>query len=251
MASKTEAYQPLATAVPAEDGNLEEEILTVASVAESAPEEANSLRGLTEQQSRLRAQVPAWTDTYFDGREDVWGVFDFDSQVLISNSRKLNTVYLVIFLVFAFPADMGFPCFFIGCFLFWNAQKSSVGTHTTRHLALTRNGVLFVHEKHRCWYGMKGHHEVLVPWEDMNHIGVQHASGDVVVCFECSISKIKLQQHLGICDESVLLDVAGIREAKALVKILRTLRHHQIRGNGPGLLQSPHFSLEVPLGNAP
>ena len=256
MKKEIQEYQPVATAVPKDSGVEDDDNIAVASVAADDPQQIESADvvaiGLNEQQEEQCGNVPLWADPYFEGRQDVWGVFDFDSKASISTAFKADVMILIMFIMLAFlwGVDLSWSLMSVLFILSLNAHRAAVGTHTTRHLALTRDGLLFVHEKHRTWYGMKGYLEQLVPYAEINVIEPRYATGDVIFCFQCTINKIGLRKYHSICgDESgLLLDIEGVKEAKVLVDILHKLSDARIHGVGLSSPVPASAALEVPSG---
>ncbi|CAB9506559.1 expressed unknown protein [Seminavis robusta] len=223
----SQEYHPVATAIPA----IDEPDNGMVSVA-AAEATKDTIVGLTEQQEHLRASIPSWQDTFFEGRQDIWGVFDFDSKALISRDTKVNllaSVVLLWFTIFVLESLWGAILVF---FIFYNNHRACVGTHSTRHLALVRTGILFVHERHRTWYGMAGSSQQLVPWGDIRVIAPKYASGDVIVCFACDTHSVCLREYDAICDETagVILDIRGIKEAEAFVNVVQQVSKATVKG---------------------
>ena len=256
MKTNHQEYQPVATAVPTDsildddDGNN----LVIASVAADDPLHIETPDGvatrINEQLQEQRGRVPSWTDPYFEGRQDVWGVFDFDSKALITEAFKINVglLTLLVMLMYLVGIHFSWPLLTALFILSWNTHRAAVGTHTTRHLALTRDGLLFVHEKHRTWYGMKGYTEQLIPYAEINAIETQYATGDVVFCFNCNIDKFRLRQYEALVYGD---NIEGVKEAKVLVDILHKLCDAPIHVAGLRSSVPDSPSLELSSGAHP
>ncbi|CAK9095199.1 Hypothetical protein SCF082_LOCUS44723 [Durusdinium trenchii] len=124
------------------------------------------------------ATIPEFKDKFFEGEPGLLAVFDYEYDEIIDFYQRLRWMQLI----FCPPAWLSVVC--CGpCFLNQNIEWDN----RSRHLALTVDGIKFVHAKRQFLCGLscsdKGKESKTVPYDKITDCDVQEPAGTACCCF--------------------------------------------------------------------
>jgi hypothetical protein len=92
----------------------------------------------------------AWTDTFFDDDEDVIAAFDFDYDAMENFYTSIGEVTILFSIIFFTPFFLASLVLLAQCYL----RKNMSWSCRAQHVAITRDGILFVRDRRPCCWGM-------------------------------------------------------------------------------------------------
>ena len=212
-----------------------------------------------------------WSDDYFDDDENVVAVFDFDYEKMSSYYSSVGwTTCIVGSLCFS-------PIFWVSlfglvpCFLNKNVEWNV----RAQHVALTRDGVLFVHEKHRRGWGKpctdaeqrtkfvsrarqkpnldrgspgstastvssSSHPALQIPLDQISECIVDDPEGDTCLFIQNNLSTVRIDSQIERKYNQPELKIAGLRDPYAFRRAVLGLKreYHPPVARLPGALHS-------------
>ncbi|CAE8609407.1 unnamed protein product [Polarella glacialis] len=133
--------------------------------------------------------VPPATDTYFQGEPGLIATFDLDYDSIIDFNTKVSWAAVLSFPPFCIMSSF----FCVPCFLQQNVEWKA----RSQHVALTRDGIRYVREKHKTWCGLpfsdKGKESKTVPYDKITDCDVQEPAGAACCCF---INRVLSEVHV-------------------------------------------------------
>jgi len=133
--------------------------------------------------------APPATDTYFQGEPGLIATFDLDYDSIIDFNTKVSWAAVLSFPPFCILST--FAC--VPCFLSKNVEWKA----RSQHVALTRDGIRYVREKHKTWCGLpcsdKGKESKTVPYDKITDCDVQEPAGAACCCF---INRVLSEVHV-------------------------------------------------------
>jgi len=133
--------------------------------------------------------APPSTDTYFQGEPGLIATFDLDYDSIIDFNTKVSWAAVLSFPPFCILST--FAC--VPCFLSKNVEWKA----RSQHVALTRDGIRYVREKHKTWCGLpcsdKGKESKTVPYDKITDCDVQEPAGAACCCF---INRVLYEVHV-------------------------------------------------------
>mmetsp|Transcript_31250 Transcript_31250/g.72526 ORF Transcript_31250/g.72526 Transcript_31250/m.72526 type:complete len:226 (+) Transcript_31250:91-768(+) len=179
---------------------------------------------------QLKLSLTAAQDDFFEHEPGLVAAFDYDYDEMMDFYTKLAWARFVFFP----PAWLGVICC-VPCFI-----NKNVGWDTrTRHVALTIDGIKFVHDKRKFLWGLyccdKGKESKTVPYDKITDCDVQEPAGTACCCcvervlYTVSVDTASsgAQKEGGPTHELVLEGLACPHEFKQAVWGLK-------RGDAPG-----------------
>ncbi|CAK9116823.1 unnamed protein product [Durusdinium trenchii] len=123
------------------------------------------------------AQIPPYTDDFFKGEPGLLAVFDYEYEEIIGFYQRLRWAQFLFFP----PSWVSVLCC-TPCFLNQNIEWDT----RSRHLALTVDGIKFVHAKRPTLCGLsctdKGKESKTVPYDKITDCDVQEPAGTACCC---------------------------------------------------------------------
>mmetsp|Transcript_44902 Transcript_44902/g.71340 ORF Transcript_44902/g.71340 Transcript_44902/m.71340 type:complete len:230 (-) Transcript_44902:72-761(-) len=124
------------------------------------------------------AKIPEYKDDFFEGEPGLLGVFDYEYEEIVGFYKKLRWAQFI----FIPPAWLTSICC-TPCFLNQNIEWDT----RSRHLALTVDGIKFVHARRPTLCGLsftdKGKEAKTVPYDKITDCDVQEPAGTACCCF--------------------------------------------------------------------
>mmetsp|Transcript_32919 Transcript_32919/g.61685 ORF Transcript_32919/g.61685 Transcript_32919/m.61685 type:complete len:233 (-) Transcript_32919:42-740(-) len=124
------------------------------------------------------ATIPESKDDFFKGEPGLVAVFDYDYEAIITFYQKLRWAQFI-----CVPPAWISTLFCYPCFLNQNVEWDT----RSRHLALTVDGIKFVHTKRKTLCGLsftdRGQESKTVPYDKITDCDVQEPAGTACCCF--------------------------------------------------------------------
>jgi len=163
-------------------------------------------------------------DTFFIGTQGLLSVWDFGYEKIIAfEKRKQNTQLLT-------SPRKCISCLCCSlCFLNKNVEWKT----KAQHVALTVDGIHYIHDKHPTMCGLsctdKGLKSKVVPYSTITTCDVQEPEGKVCCCIKNILSKVRVRIDEASSakkdDEFVL---TGLRHPNAFKQAVFTMKHSEL-----------------------
>ncbi len=212
----------------------------------------------------LENQGLDWADDFFDEQEGIIAVFDFDYQELASFNTKIRwvleccfSIYLILVVglevlffddafvvlpwlaltVLLYPLLSLIPCF-LSDRMKWEAE--------CHHLAITRDDILYVQEKHKqcCGWSMcdQGKVSRIIPLDHTTECTIKEPAGNSCLCFRRSLYEVHVHTISSAQLQNPLV-LSGLREPYKFQSLVSSLKRASSRRDVPTIheLQSEHL----------
>jgi len=192
--------------------------------------------------------VPQAKDAFFEGENGLVAVFDYDYEEIIDFNVKLRWAQFLCFP----PAWLGLCCC-VPCFIRKNVEWDT----WSRHIAITVDGIKFVHERRKFLCGLscsdRGKESKTIPFDKITDCDVQEPAGTACCCF---IPRTLHQVHVDTASSGQKdgvpaheLAVEGLKEPHEFKKLVWHMKRHQMGlAPAPAVTESPK---QFEMGKAP
>jgi len=220
-------------------------------------------------QSIPEAQGLTWNDTFFD-REDpltsgeVIAVFDFDYEAMVDFQTKVGFASQVpivgcvtgyslmvtaptttaVGMILATALGLSLYCISLTpCLLKQNIEWKSYATH----VAITRDGIRFVVDKHKSSYGLsicdKGKHSKTVPFDKITDCDIIEPAGSTCCCIPNVLMTVNVDTaSSGSGGKPHELRITGLKEPKKFKALVWAMKRS--KGSFSGY-QAPPITMEM------
>lgn len=235
----TTTTAPAAATAAAYDNEREYEMATPLVVDGEAlpfPAPTRTLNDKYASLANLRKGV-TWEDPFFDDEDfenDIIAVFDFDYVKMESFNTSMNFATLFSTLIYA-------PIFVLAviggapCYIRKNAEWSS----RTQHVAITQDGIRFVHDRRPCCWGLpftdKGKTSKTVPFDKITDCDIEEPAGNSCLCVPniLTIINVDTASSGGVGEggqQRHELKLAGLKDPHSFKKLVWAMKRSQQQG---------------------
>eukprot|EP00440_Ansanella_granifera_P048168 gb/GFBE01052179.1/.p1 GENE.gb/GFBE01052179.1/~~gb/GFBE01052179.1/.p1 ORF type:complete len:235 (+),score=43.62 gb/GFBE01052179.1/:1-705(+) len=183
------------------------------------------------------AYVPECKDTFFEGEPGLVGVFEYDYDEIITFRQKLGCAQLPLC-----------PCSILWCHPCFLMQNIEWDTRA-RHLALTIDGIKFVHDKRKTMCGLSctdaGKESKTVPYDKITDCDVEEPAGTAFCCcIQNVLHKVSIDTASsgGYSDHGTKheLEIEGLKHPHAFKQSVWAMKRGEMPENA--LCQHPAFT---------
>lgn len=207
--------------------------------------------GIAEEDEELqvnKAYLVTWEDTFFDNEENLIAVFDFDYPLMEAFKLKLLWVdhalgslgvvllVAVLHLIFRSPprdalfyVDVAIDTFVILLVILdsFFLKKRAQWDAYSHHLCITRDGVKYVRDKRKKYYGWSctdaRKTTQIIPLDKVTHVDIKEPAGYTCCCIRNTLTVVKLSSSSSGLEGSSLV-FFGLKEPYKFKNILMKVK---------------------------
>jgi len=172
--------------------------------------------------------APYATDNFFVGDTGLVSVWDFDYDAIIDFKTRLHCAQFLLMPPRWLSCLCCYPCLL---------KKNAEWNAKAQHVALTTDGIHYVHEKHATMCGLsctdKSRKSKMVPYGEITSCDVQEPEGTVCCCIRKVLSKVCVDTAAtakkdGPTDSTPELVLSGLKHPNAFKQAVYTMKHSEV-----------------------